>query len=251
MPVEHIALLLVAAFGGGALNAAAGGGSFLTLPALVFTGVPPLMANATGTAALLPGYAASAWGFREDLQAPKGLSFKVLVVIAACAGALGASVLLITDTGFFNRLLPWLILAATVLFAIGPRLQNALGHREVDSASAGKSKSVLAVVCLYGGYFNGGLGILLLAALTLIGESNLNKMNGIKSLVSAVITAISVSVYAVGGLIAWPQALMMMLSSVAGAYIGARLIRKLPARILRSAIVVMGVLMTLWFFQRV
>lgn len=250
MPVDHLLLILAAAFGGGALNSAAGGGSFLTLPALVFIGIPPVVANATGTAALLPGYVASTWGFREDLQAPAGLSFPIVVLTSLMAGALGAVLLIVTDTQIFERLLPWLVLAATALFAAGPHLFNSMSRYSEGGLSNIISIAALAMVCVYGGYFNGGLGILLLAVLALLGETNLNTMNGIKSLVSVVITAIAVAVYSAGGLIAWQEALIMMFAAAAGAYAGARLIRKLSANLVRRAIIFTGLFMTVWFFLR-
>ena len=122
-PASHIALLLAAAFVAGALNAVAGGGSFLTLPALVFTGVPPVVANATGTVALLPGYAAGAWGFKDDMAPPPGLSMRQVVALSLLGGSAGAALLLFTPDATFRKVVPWLLLAATALFAFGPQLR--------------------------------------------------------------------------------------------------------------------------------
>ncbi|WP_426306278.1 sulfite exporter TauE/SafE family protein [Acidovorax facilis] len=240
-------LLLTAAFLAGALNAVAGGGSFLTLPALVFTGVPPVVANATGTVALLPGYMAGAWGFREDTAPPPGLSMHLLVVLSLIGGAAGAALLLVTPDATFRRVVPWLLLAATALFAFGPQLRKALagGHPSTAKATVG----VLAVAA-YGGYFNGGLGILLLALFGLLGQTNLNAMNGLKNWVSALLTAIAVAIYAAGGVVLWPQALMMMVAATAGGYGGARVARKLPPAVLRSGVVATGLAMSLVFFAR-
>ena len=242
-----IALLLSAAFVAGALNAVAGGGSFLTLPALVFVGVPPVVANATGTVALLPGYAAGAWGFREDTAPPPGLSMRLLVALSLIGGAAGAALLLVTSNEMFAIIVPWLLLAATVLFAFGPQLreQPAGGKPSTAKATAG----VLAVA-VYGGYFNGGLGILLLALFGLLGQTQLNAMNGLKNLVSTLLTAIAVAVYAVGGVVNWRYALLMMLAATAGGYIGARVARRIPAQWLRWGIVATGLVMTGIFFAR-
>ena len=128
------ALLLTAAFVAGALNAVAGGGSFLTLPALVFTGVPPVAANATGTVALLPGYIAGAWGFREDTAPPPGLSMRLLVGLSLIGGAAGAALLLLTPDATFRRVVPWLLLAATALFAFGPQLRRLLAGGQPSTA---------------------------------------------------------------------------------------------------------------------
>ena len=129
-------LLLTAAFVAGALNAVAGGGSFLTLPALVFTGVPPVVANATGTVALLPGYAAGAWGFREDTQPPPGLSMPRLVLLSLIGGAAGAGLLLVTSNDMFSIIVPWLLLAATLLFALGPKLREWTAGGKPSTAKA-------------------------------------------------------------------------------------------------------------------
>jgi uncharacterized protein len=172
-----LVLLLGAAFIAGALNAVAGGGSFLTLPALVFAGLPPVVANATGTVALLPGYASGALGFREDLQAPPGLSMRTLIVLSLIGGAMGATLLFVTDDRTFNEVVPWLLLVATILFAGGPLLLRKVNSSETGYASATKSATGVLVVSIYGGYFNGGLGILLLALFGLLGQTNLNAMN--------------------------------------------------------------------------
>ena len=243
----EIALLLSAAFVAGALNAVAGGGSFLTLPALVFVGVPPVVANATGTVALLPGYAAGAWGFREDTAPPPGLSMRLLVALSLIGGAAGAALLLVTSNEMFAIIVPWLLLVATILFAFGPQLRELLAGGKPSTATA--TAGVLAVA-VYGGYFNGGLGILLLALFGLLGQTQLNAMNGLKNLVSTLLTAIAVAVYAYGGVVNWRYALLMMLAATAGGYIGARVARRIPAAWLRWGIVVTGLVMTGIFFWR-
>ena len=244
----NVTLLLAAAFVAGALNAVAGGGSFLTLPALVFTGMPPVVANATGTVALLPGYVSGALGFREDLEAPPGLSLRMLIVLSLIGGAIGAGLLLITNDKTFSKIVPWLLLLATILFAVGPLLLRKLKNNETGHASGGKSAAGLLAVSIYGGYFNGGLGILLLALFGLLGQSKLNAMNGMKNVVSALLTAIAVAIYAWGGVVAWPQALVMMIAATAGGYFGARLARRIPAPVLRTGIVAIGLIMTMLFF---
>ena len=246
----NVTLLLAAAFVAGALNAVAGGGSFLTLPALVFTGMPPVVANATGTVALLPGYVSGALGFREDMEAPPGLSLRTLIVLSLVGGAIGAALLLVTNDKTFSKIVPWLLLLATILFAVGPMLLRKLKNNETGHASGGKSATGLLAVSIYGGYFNGGLGILLLALFGLLGQTKLNAMNGMKNVVSALLTAIAVAIYAWGGVVAWPQALVMMIAATAGGYFGARLARRIPAPMLRAGIVAIGLIMTMLFFLR-
>ena len=248
----HLALLLVAAFAAGALNAVAGGGSFLTLPALVFTGVPPVVANATGTVALLPGYMAGAWGFKDDMQSPPGLSMKQVIALSLVGGSAGAALLLFTPDETFRKVVPWLLLAATAMFAFAPQLRAWASGKNAGNATLKATKAAIGmlIVTVYGGYFNGGLGILLLALFGLLGQTQLNAMNGMKNLVSALLTAIAVTIYAVGGIVQWEQALVMMVAATAGGYGGARVARKIPAHILRWGIVATGLVMAGLFFAR-
>ena len=229
-----------------------GGGSFLTLPALVFVGVPPVVANATGTVALLPGYAAGAWGFKDDMQAPPGLSMKAVVVLALIGGAAGAALLLVTPDATFRKIVPWLLLAATAMFAFGPQLRAWASGKNAEHAAPSVAKEAVGmlIVAIYGGYFNGGLGILLLALFGLLGQTQLNAMNGMKNLVSALLTAIAVVIYAVGGIVEWKQALIMMVAATLGGYLGARVARKIPAHIMRWGIVATGLVMAGLFFAK-
>lgn len=246
----HLALLLAAAFTAGALNAVAGGGSFLTLPALVFTGVPPVVANATGTVALLPGYMAGAWGFKDDMAPPPGLSMKQVVLLSLIGGSAGAALLLFTPDATFRKVVPWLLLAATAMFAFGPQLRAWAAGKNNEHAAPSVTKAAIGmlIVAIYGGYFNGGLGILLLALFGLLGQTQLNAMNGMKNLVSALLTAIAVVIYAVGGIVQWQQAIIMMVAATLGGYLGARVARKIPAHILRWGIVATGLVMAVLFF---
>ncbi|MFP4243958.1 MAG: sulfite exporter TauE/SafE family protein [Ectothiorhodospira sp.] len=248
MSPEPISLALVSlsAFLAGGLNALAGGGSFLTLPALVFTGVPPVAANATGTAALLPGYLASAWAYRDLIRAPAGLTVAGVVLLGALGGALGALLLLATSDAAFQVIVPWLLLVATVLFAFGPRLNRLLALHRGRPGWWGRL-GVLGV-CGYGGYFNGGMGIIMLAAFRLLGVEDLNAANGLKNLLSAVLTMIAVAVYAAGGAISWGPFLPMAVAAILGGVAGARLGRWLPPRVLHHGIVLVGAVTTVIFF---
>ena len=245
MPIAETAVLVAAAFAAGAMNAMAGGGSFLTLPALVYAGVPPVAANATGTAALLPGYASSAYGFRRDIRPVAGIGVGRLAAVSLAGGLAGAALLLLTPDGVFRAVVPWLLLAATALFAFGGRLSAGLCR--LGAGGRGATLAGLLAVSVYGGYFNGGLGILLLAQLGLSGLSDLNAMNGLKSLLSAVLTAVAVAAYAAGGAVHWPAAAVMVPAAVAGGYLGARLARRIPPGALRAGIVAVGLCMTAAF----
>ncbi len=241
-------LLLAAAFLAGAMNSVAGGGSFLTLPALIYAGVPPVAANATGTVALLPGYASGVYGYRNDLEPVGGVGLITLSVVSLTGGLIGAALLLVTPDTVFRSIVPWLLLVATALFAFGGTLATRL--RAVGLHGTGAMLATLFAVSVYGGYFNGGLGILLLAQLSLFGMTNLNAMNALKNLFSAVLTAIAVAAYAVGGAVEWPYAALMTVAAVAGGYAGARVGRKIPSRILRAGIIGVGLTMSALFFLK-
>ncbi|MFS2013140.1 sulfite exporter TauE/SafE family protein [Azospirillum sp. CT11-132] len=241
-------ILLAAAFLAGAMNAVAGGGSFLTLPALIYAGVPPVAANATGTVALLPGYASGVYGYRQDLTPVGTLSLPLLSAVSLVGGLVGAGLLLVTPDSVFRGIVPWLLLLATGLFAFGNMLAQRL--RSLGLHGNGAMLGTLFAVSVYGGYFNGGLGILLLAQLSLFGMTDLNAMNGLKNLFSAVLTAIAVVAYAAGGAVEWPKALLMVVAAVAGGYVGARLGRKIPKPILRTGIIAVGLVMSAVFFLK-
>lgn len=245
-PILAYSVLLAAAFFAGALNAMAGGGSFLTLPALIFAGVPPVAANATGTVALLPGYISGAYGFRHEIQPLEGANVWWLSAVGLLGGLLGASLLLLTPDALFRTIVPWLLLAATGLFAFGRQLASLLARLQLH----GRVPMLIGLflICVYGGYFNGGMGILLLAHLALFGMTSLNAMNGIKNLLSAVLTSIAVVAYAAGGAVYWPQALAMMASATAGGYAGAYFARRIPAQALKVGIVIVGLVMSAVFF---
>ncbi|ARP75556.1 sulfite exporter TauE/SafE family protein [Bordetella genomosp. 6] len=245
-----LALVLGAAFFAGILNAAAGGGSFLTLPALVAVGVPPVMANATGTLALLPGYFAGAWAMRRDLFIePHRVPLWRTTLIAAVGGAVGALLLLWIDQKAFRHLVPWLLLAATLIFWCAPAM---LKRTQRAGAAAGnwRGQAGLAAVSVYGGFFNGGIGIMLLALFSASGYQSLNTMNALKNLLSGVLTCIAVVVYVAGALIDWQYALLMLGAALAGGYVGGRLARRIPRGALRAGIIAIGLAMTAFMFMR-
>ncbi len=248
-PMLRDGVLLGAAFFGAALNAVAGGGSFLTLPALLWAGVPAVAANATGTAALLPGYVASAWGFREDMGAPRGLGVFGLLSSCLLGGLLGALLLVSTSNHAFRALVPALLLFATALFAFSQPLLRMVGRGVHDHTPRWVAWGGMFLVSLYGGYFNGGLGVLLLALLGLIGETDLNRMNGLKNLVSALLTVFALGIYAAAGSVHWRVAALMVPAVLLGGYLGARGARLVPRALLRWSIVAIGLVMAFLFMR--
>jgi len=232
--------------GAGVLNAIAGGGSFLTFPALVFAGVPPLAANATSAMAVSPGYLGSSWGFKAEIQALPIHTLRREVSVAAIGGLIGAGLLLVTPARLFSGLVPWLLLLATLLFAAGPWIaRRGKGMGQPTWRLPG-----LLAVAIYGGYFNGGLGILLMALYTLTGEPRLNTVNALKNLNSFVLSLLSVAAFAAAGAIVWPQALWMMTLATVGGWLGARLAKSLPVRGVRWLVISTGLVMSAVFFSR-
>jgi uncharacterized protein len=250
-PVLIWAMTGVAALLAGALNAVAGGGSFLTFPALVAAGVPPIAANATSAMAVSPGYLGSTLGFGPELRALAATRLRQEVLVSALGGLLGAGLLLLTPGRLFEGLVPWLLALATALFALAPHLSRLGAPRSADAHGRVRWRLPgLLAVAIYGGYFNGGLGILLMALYSLNGETRMNTINALKNLNSLVLSLLSVVAFAWAGAIVWPQALWMMALATLGGWLGARWARRLPARGVRMGVIATGALMSGLFFMR-
>lgn len=240
--------LIIAAFLAGILNAIAGGGSFLTFPALVFAGIPPVAANATSAVAVFPGYLGAVAGFRRELLSFERSRLWHFLFVSVMGGLVGSLLLLITSNQIFSMLVPWLLLFATALFACGEKITNWL-QTSLHGICLPQSFSLFCV-SVYGGYFNGGLGIILLAVLLLLGMQDLNLMNGVKNGISFCISIISVMTFTIAGLVHWPQAMVMMLAATTGGYYGAVVARKIPSRSLKYLITIVGLMMSVVFFMR-
>lgn len=246
--MADIILLLVAAFAAGVLNTIAGGGTFLTFPALVFVGVPPVVANATATFVALPGYVAGTAGFAKEMRSFNKAQLVRLTIISALGGLAGALLLRVSSNETFSALVPFLLLAATLVFTFGDRIRNwaTSKSREVKPEGA----LGFFVVSAYGGYFNGGLGIVLLALFTMWGMTDIHRMNGLKMWASVVIAFISFLVFAQGGMLDWGKALMMMVAITVGGYLGAPLARALPILWVKRFITAVGLVMTAIFMAK-
>ncbi len=241
-------LLVLAAFVAGAMNAVAGGGSFLTFPSLVFAGVPPVMANATNTVALFPGALAASWAYRDAFPRLEELKVRVLLAVSLVGAVIGAVLLIVTPEETFRAAIPWLLLAATLLFATGPRLTPILRRR--FRLTAPGLYTMQFIVAIYGGYFGGAIGILMLAAFTLYGLSNIHEMNALKTLLGGRLNGVAVVCFIIAGKIDWPPALLMLTASVAGGYFGARVARRMNPTHIRALIIAIGAVMTVVFFTR-
>lgn len=241
-------LLALAAFCAGIVNTLAGGGTFLTFPALVFTGVPPVVANATSTVAVFPGYLGGALGFGRELWTFARRELVRLVLITFAGGLAGSLLLLSSSNEAFSAVVPFLLLIATISFMFGDQIrawsQNHSGGVNPQGAFG------LFAVSVYGGYFNGGLGIILLALFSLWGMTDINRMNGLKMGLSFALSAISVTAFSVAGVVLWPQAIVMMVAATLGGYLGAPLARALPDAVVRGFVITMGFSMSAVFFWR-
>ncbi len=245
-------LLFGSALLGGAMNSVAGGGSFFSFPALLFTGVPPVIANATNTIALWPGAVSSAFAYRRELRVHSE-RLPRLAAISMAGGLAGALLLLLTPDRVFEHMVPWLLLAATLLFAFGRRLTaflHHMSHRSHRLRRMGPGAGILTqlAIAVYGGYFGAGIGILMLALLELMGLENIHEMNSLKSFLGSLINGVAVVTFIVAGAVLWPQALLMIVGAVIGGYGGASYARKMPKEHVRRFVLAVAVAMTLWFF---
>lgn len=248
MDLATATLLALAAFSAGAMNAVAGGGSFLTFPALVLSGVPSIRANATSTVSLWPASVASAFAFRGDLKHEK----RELVVFGAVSlvgGLVGALLLLLTPEQRFSQLVPWLLLCATIVFAFGPAITKRLRANHLH-APVWLIAVVQLGIAIYGGYFGGGMGIMMLAAFSALGMDDLHAMNGLKAILGAALNAVAIVAFVWAGIVVWDAALVMLAAGAAGGWLGARGSRKVDARYLRPFVVGVGAALTLYFFLR-
>lgn len=245
------AILVVAAFLAGLLNAIAGGGSFLTFPALAFVGIPPIAANATSAVAVFPGYLSSALGFRKQLGELPRNALWAYTILSIIGGALGAVLLLITPSELFEWIVPWLLLLATLLFAFDKSLRRLSRQSRTKQTGRPFGKTIATLlVTTYGGYFNGGLGIVLLALFSGLGMRDIQLMNGLKNILSFILSAASVLTFTSAGIVRWPEAVLMMISATLGGYAGAYLAQTLPSATIRALVIVVGFSMSLVFFIR-
>jgi hypothetical protein len=236
------------------LNTLAGGGSFIVFPALLAVGVPPVLANASNTYAALPGYVSGALGLWSDLIKFRDrlLSY---TIVSALFGYAGAELLLHVSNAEFARVVPWLILFAVVLFAFGGQINafvtaragNGRGARALGTTLL---RAMLAAVAVYGGFFNAGLGILLLAFLVLAGMRDIHAANGIKLWMSSTIAVVAVARFALAGSIDWYYGTIALIGVTTGAYAAARFSKFIPTQIIRALVIVYGVGLTIYFFWK-
>ena len=247
MPVGYFVAFL-AAFVAGAINSVAGGGTLLTFPALIWIGLPSVAANATSTVALWPGLFGGVLGYRQDLRHLPSRSY-LLIIPSLMGGIIGAGLLRLTPTTVFDRLVPLLILFATVLFMVQDAVQRMIGTSgKADGGSSGWLAGALLFqffVALYGGYFGAGIGILMLAAFGILGYRDIHQMNGLKIVLALSINGVAALYFIWQGMVLWPEAIIMAVASIAGGVGGAGVARRLGQKGVRRVVVAVGLIMTL------
>lgn len=252
MTLAQAIFLFAAGALGGALNAVAGGGSFIAFPALLLTGVGPVAANATNTLALWVGVTASGGAYRKHLD----ISKRVMIPLIATSilGGLGGALLLIkTPPQTFLRVLPWLLLGATLLFAFGKHLTGRISagiSRESSSGAVTGACIFELFVAVYGGYFGGGMGIMNLAMLAAMGMTDIHAMNALKVVLGGFINGVATVTFVVTGAIVWKQGAVMTLGAIIGGFFAAHFAQRLPQRWIRAFVIVIGSAMTVYFFAR-
>lgn len=241
-------LLVLAAFGAGLINSVAGGGSFLTFPALVFTGVPSIIANASSTVALIPGSLASGWAYRHDFKSSDTFPFLPSFLVSLAGGVVGALLLLWTPQRTFDSVIPWILLGATLLFAFGQSVSNAVNRM----FHVGPAVAIFLqfLISIYGGYFGGAVGILMLAVWSAFGIKDIHVMNANKTLLGASMNTVAAALFIVARKVWWAQAIPMLVAAVIGGYIGAHSARRIHPRIVRRIVVAISVVITIAFFAR-
>ncbi|MFL6623720.1 MAG: sulfite exporter TauE/SafE family protein [Sulfurifustaceae bacterium] len=245
-------LLLGAGVLAGAANAVAGGGTFFTFPAFLAAGLPPVVANASNAVAVWPGHALAVVGYRRELATfAQGMTGSI--VIALGGGIAGSLLLAWVDNAAFAKLIPFLLLFATCLFGVGARISGRLAAPA--AANGWGERGAAARVCefcfaVYGGFFGAGLGVMLMAGLLMLGVNDLQTNNALKNLLAALVTSVSVAIFAAKGLVSWPHTLVTFVGAVVGGLLGAKAARLLPAMWLRRVVVAIGLALSVYYFKK-
>ena len=257
-----VALIGAGGFAAGAVNAIAGGGTFVSFPAMLAVGLPPVVANASNSVALWPGSLSGAWAYRQELARYKRYLLPMSIA-SFLGGAAGGLLLLAAGDARFAALIPWLLAFATALFAFSPQLSKALkkirpaapektgtGHDAEHDAGSPMGWFVQLLVSIYGGFFGAGMGILMMASLAIGGHEDVQHINALKNLLSAVIYSVTVTTFIIAGAVSWPHTLVMVLTATLGGYWGARMARKIQGPWLRRMVIAVGSALTVYYFYK-
>src|SRR5580704_16613212 len=253
-PLSQAVFLFFTAGIAGILNALAGGGSFISFPALLFTGVPPVQANATNTVALWPGLAASTFAYLKRLNVPLRLLIPLLVTSIA-GGWVGALLLLKTPQRTFLQFVPWMLLSGTLLFAFGNKIRSFAGKSAVSDEIGNASWRAITVcsviellLAVYGGYFGAGIGFVMLGMFAALGMRDIHAMGAIRTLLAAAINAAAVVTFIVAGAVLWPQFAVMVVGALVGGWFGAHYAQKADPGKVRVLVIGVGLAMSAYFF---
>ena len=246
--IPNYLILTIAAFGAGLVNSVAGGGQLLAFPAMVFSGVPSVSANASSTVALFPGSFAASLAYRGNFKHLEGIPFRNALAASIAGGLVGAVLLLLTPQTVFDSVIPWLLLFATIIFIFG-RSVSMLLRRKLHIAVP---TLMLIQFCLavYGGYFGGGIGIVMLGVWTLLGHTDIHAMNAYKTLLAGALNASAVVIFVLAGTVAWGPTIIMLVAAIAGGYVGAHTARRMNPAHVRHVISAISVAVTIAFFVR-
>jgi hypothetical protein len=254
MTFSHATILFLAALVAGAINAVAGGGSFVSFPTLLFVGIPPVNANATNTVALWPGQVASIGAYRRQFNNLSRKTMMPLLITALVGGILGGWTLLKTPQTTFLRLVPWLILISTLIFMMSGRVTRWVRSRtataEHHDFSTGRGVIFQLVVSFYIGYFGAGAGILILAMLALLGMDEIHTMNALKALLTTISNGVAMLLFILSHAVFWPETILMVVASMIGGYLGAHLAQKTKPETVRLIVIVIGFTLTVYFFAK-
>lgn len=256
-PVD-VLLIGAGGFSAGAVNAVAGGGTFFSFPAMLAVGLPPVVANASNSVALWPGSLSGAWAYRQELSRYKRYLLP-MGIASLLGGVAGGLLLLAAGDARFSALIPWLLAFATLLFAFSPQLSAALKRMRspaTESAASGHGAGspigwfVQLLVSIYGGFFGAGMGILMMASLAIGGHEDVQHINALKNLLSAVIYSVTVVTFIVAGAVSWPHTAVMVLTASLGGYWGGRMARKIQGPWLRRMVIAVGGALTVYYFYK-
>jgi len=243
----HVILIVfLAGLIAGAMNAAAGGGSFVSVPAMIYVGIPSVPANMSSTIALYPGSLTSGWAYRKNFQPILNASLKAMFLATLAGGFAGAILLLLTSSSAFDKIIPWLLLLGSIAFAFGPWIGKRLHrHWRPNTAFLLAAQFVLGV---YGGYFGGAVGIMMMAVWSLLGLEDVKAMNAVKVVLVAAANTIAVICFAFAGSVVWRETLVMLVAAALGGYAGARITLRFSGAQIRFGISVINFAITAIFF---
>jgi len=241
-------LIVITGTMAGMINSVAGGGSFLTFPALIYAGLPPIAANASSTVALLPGALVSTYGYKDYRQPFPGVSWTMMIILTLLGGCTGAILLLVSSSSVFDKLVPWLLLISSLTFAFGRQAGNLLRKKIIIGPALVLSGQFF--LGIYAGYFGGAVGIMMMAVWQIFGLTDIRVINANKTYFVFLSNIIAVGIFVFAKKVVWPQTMVMMVTTVIGGYLGTHYAKKLNPLKLRIAITVFNFIITAIFFYQ-